>query len=381
MKNGFYLICLLFWSCNIPATPEDIVNSNNKMKLLWEIQYEFIGSSINATPLILGDSLVIMSAGKEIIAVEQSTGRIRWKYFVSNETNIQVDKFGTDGIRIYATHVEDIRAINIFDGSLAWLLSMPKERGQFWTNSVLYNQNKLFVSGQLTLYCINPNDGTITWSKKLLNERGSIGSAVACNNSIIVGASYGFDDSNHVIAGVVSKLYSLNSNTSDSLWSITHKSDGGFDAIVCENGIIYGGSHFPYSSASFEAFDAGTGERKWSNYTPNEAWDYNDCVIAEDKIIANTGPYWVSAFNKNNGELLWRTFVRENADSWKVYYYGGYIYHPQGGRLYILDPNDGKILYSQVGPKNQVVSTMAVGNGKVFVCGYPTLQCYETYKP
>ena len=372
------LFSFAIWSCNLLTTPDDTLNSNNKMKLLWEIPYEMVGSSIKAVPLIFGDSLVIMSAGKEIVAVEQATGKIRWKSFVSNETNIQNGEFATDGKKIYATHVEDIRAINISDGTLAWLISMPSERGGFWTKHPVVRDNKLFVVGRYTVYCLNAETGQIQWSKFLYDL---LGSPIYYLNSVIVSGVRGRYDSTKNIIGTIDSIYSLDVSTGNIVWTNGSKGDGRLNKMVIENEIIYGGTKFPWSSASFEAFNAATGERIWSYYTPNEGWDYNDCVIAGDKIIANTGPYWVSAFNKSNGALLWRTFVKENADSWNVHYYNGYIYHPQGGRLYILDPNDGKIVYSQVGPKNQTTETMAAGNGKVFVCGHPTLQCYEVYKP
>ncbi|HXF90547.1 MAG TPA: PQQ-binding-like beta-propeller repeat protein [Candidatus Nitrosotenuis sp.] len=354
--------------------------TETNMKLLWEIPYEFVGSNIVASPLILGDSLVIMSAGKEIFAVEQMTGKIRWKYFVDNGTNIQTDGFAADDEHLYMTHIEDVRAINISNGTLVWLTPMPNERGAFWYHSILLNGDKLYVPSDISLYCLSSSSGNIIWQKTFYPERGLLGNPVFFDNEIIISRDHGFDDSSGTIAGVIGELYTLDELNGDSIRSIRIKGDGGFNKIVIDNGIVYGGTHFPYSSASFEAFDAATGERKWSYYTPNQAWDYNDCVIAGDKVIANTAPYWVSAFNKNTGVLLWRKFIIENADSWKVYFYDGFIYHPHAGALYILNPENGEIVHT-LRPEGRQIRTIAVGNGKVFVCGHPTLQCYETYKP
>jgi len=35
------------------------------------------------------------------------------------------------------------------------------------------------------------------------------------------------------------------------------------------------------------------------------------------------------------------------------------------------------MVYSMRGPQGQTIYTIAVGNDRVFVCGYPSLQCYE----
>jgi outer membrane protein assembly factor BamB len=99
-----------------------------------------------------------------------------------------------------------------------------------------------------------------------------------------------------------------------------------------------------------------------------------------DKIIANAGWYHVAAFDKSTGALLWRTFIANDAESRKLHYHGGYVYHTQGWRLFVIDPKDGRIVFS-LKPQGKDLVTIAVGNGRVFVCGYPTLQCYEAYKP
>lgn len=383
-RNIFYLIILFgaFSGCDFLTTPDKSLPevTDTKMKLLWEIPYESAGSGINASPLILGDSLVIMSAGKDIYAVDQSTGIIRWKYRESEFTCSQTEQYSTDGIRIFTTQVEDVRAINISDGKLEWVKPMLDERGGFWSNSTLYINNYLYISGTRSLYCFDPISGDIIWSKNIFKDRGLIGSPKYFNSTIFIGGGYGVDDTNRVLVGIVSKLFSVDSQTGETNWSITAQGNGGLTSIIVDNGYVYGGTHFPYSSASFESIDAFTGMRKWSYYTPNEGWDYNDCIVADDKIIVNTGPYWVSAFNKNTGALLWRKFIIQNADSWKVYFHNGFIYHPQGGNIYVMNPDNGDIVHT-LNPEEREISTISIGNNKIFVCGFPTLQCYEIYKP
>jgi len=378
--RGFVFSCLLFLSCNLFTHPQDDNHPADVMKLLWEIPYEFIGIGINATPLMLGDSLVIMSAGKEIFAVEQTTGKTRWKYKASDSTNIQTDEFKTDGIRVFATHVEDIRAINITDGSLAWLTPLPQERGGFFNSEIAYDNGKLYAGGYLKAYCFNASSGSIMWTKQLV-PNGQIFDAVASLERVYFSAGYwNVDSEGHAVGGGIPIVFCVNPATGDTIWTARLNGNGGPKLLSTLDGnVIYGGTTFE-SPSSFDAFDASTGQTKWS-YLTAQGWQYDEATIVGDKVIANAGPYSVCAFNKYTGALLWRKFIRENAESRKIHYYNGYVYHTQGWRLYVIDPNSGNIVHDMVGPSGQAIVTIAVGNGRVFVQGHPSLQCYEAYKP
>ena len=370
---------LLVGGCGLLTSPDDKPPILQVMKLLWEIPYEFVGTAVTATPLMLGDSLVIMSAGKEILAVNQQTGTVRWRSFVSDKTNIQTDEFKTDGYRVFASHVEDIRAYSLADGSIQWKTDMVTERGGFWSHEMTYSAGKVMIAGYRTVYALDALTGSMIWSKNL-QLRGVLGDTKMYDGSIIVGGSYGFDDSSGKLIGSIGKLYSLNVATGDTNWTVTMRGDGAAYAPVIEDGVIYVGTAFPFSSASFEAFDARTGARKWSYYTPNEGWDYNYAIVVGDKVIANAGPYHVAAFNKHTGQLLWRTFLMEDAESRKLHFYNGYIYHTQGWNLFVIDPETGRVVHRMKGPKGQALVTIAVGNGRVFVQGHPSLMCFEAYK-
>ena len=86
----FWVILIAGCSCERPAPPEE---ETKPIELLWSIPYYYVGSTVVSSPLPLGDSLVIMSAGRDIIAVEQATGAVRWKTFVDSMTNIQSSIF------------------------------------------------------------------------------------------------------------------------------------------------------------------------------------------------------------------------------------------------------------------------------------------------
>jgi len=178
----------------------------------------------------------------------------------------------------------------------------------------------------------------------------------------------------------IAKIYCLDRGTGDTLWTYILKGVGGARRVIMDGNTIYSGTTFEFPS-SLDAVDAATAEQKWSYYTKNEYWDYNEITVVVDKVIANAGPYHVAAFNKHTGQLLWRTFIVEDANAGKLHYYNGYVYHPHGIRIRILDPETGQVVYTLNGANENRLYTMAAGNGRIFVQGSRYLQCYEAYKP
>jgi outer membrane protein assembly factor BamB len=319
-----------------------------------------------------------MSAGKEIWAVEQNTGKIRWRTFVDEKTNIQADHFETDGVRIFATHVEDIRAWYIKTGELAWLTPMPEDRGMFFDNAIAYSDSRIFVGGDNNAYCLDAKTGTILWSNGLRKNSGYVSDTAVYDSLVYFGSSYGIDNTNN--GGT---LYALNKFTGDSIWAvrINYKGTGSIAMPpVVENGVVYVGSAWSGPSG-FQAFNAKTGKEIWYYFTPNEFYHYKDAIIVDDLIITNSGWYWVTALNKSNGNLVWRKFIRQDAESRQVHYYDDYVYHTHGWKLYVIESKTGNIVHEMYGPKGENLVTIAVGNGKVFVQGHPKLMCFTTYKP
>ena len=312
------LVALLLQACNLLFHPPDSKPvAPTKMKLLWEIPYEFIGIGIDCTPMLLGDSLVIMGAGKELFAVEQTTGKIRWRAFISENVNIQTNVFKTDGVRVFATHVEDVRAYYIADGSLAWLTRLPEERGGLWDAAISYDNGRVYVGGDTKAYCLDAVDGSVRWTRQL-QSRGSLGNTWAYGNKVIVGGGYGIDDSLGRLIGTVGKVYALDKTSGDTLWKTALSGDGG--AVTCvDSSTVYAGGHFPYSISSFDAMDILTGKIKWTYLTPNQGWDYNNAIVVDNKVIAIAGPYHVCALDKNSGQLLWRTLVVNSASALVVH--------------------------------------------------------------
>ena len=373
----------LFVSCNWFSFPEEeTISSNSKLKLLWEIPYEPVGTSIYAMPLVLGDSLVIMSAGKEIFAVKQNTGEIKWKYFVSETARLLSSDILYGNNKIYMSHLNDIRSVNILDGSEAWLTFFDNERGNFSSNFKAIKDNKLFVPGLKTIYCLDINDGSILWSNKIIS-RGQLGSVIYYNSKIVVSSALAIYDSNGIDIGTEGTLHWLDANTGDTLFSKSIIGGSCFKYLTLDNntGIFYGGTYFTEGGASFEAREAETGDVIWSYYTPNASWSYEMCAVADNKVFVNLTLYGTAAFDKNSGKLLWRKTYSNSLvfpHSMPILY-KNYLYVVHGFKLYVINPETGDEIYSYEPPDDQF-GTFNIANDKIFITGYNKLQCYETFK-
>lgn len=194
------------------------------MKLLLEIPYEPAGIAINATPLLIGDSVVVVSAGREVWLLEQATGKILWKYLLAKPTNIQTDVFATDGVRIIATHVQDVRAWYISTGEIAWIRDLPEARGTFVDDQLVYYDGKVYAGGYHKAYCLDAQSGNIIWANEIM-PIGSVSGASVSKIGIIMGGFMGItDNSGRQIS--IGKIFALSPNTGDTLWSNQVKGEG-----------------------------------------------------------------------------------------------------------------------------------------------------------
>lgn len=366
------------WGCSWFTDP--VKQQQNTMQLRWELPYEFVGTGISSTPLVLGDSLVVMSAGKELWLVEQATGTVRWKTFVSNETNLQTDRFQTNGELLFATHVEDVRAYRLSDGGLAWLLPLPDERGYFYSRTMAYSMGRLNVAGARTIYSIDAMSGSIIWQRSMWNHPLIYG--LTENNGVVYwGGAYRFIDSTTAEDIAIPQLGAIDLLSGDSIWTTTIRGHGGvIMQPVFANGKIFVGTAYEAPSA-FTCLDASTGSIIWARETPEEFTHYESAVVQGGRVFTTLGIYGVQAFDEMDGTILWRVVPTQNFETRDLMFYEGYLYRTQGWVLYVFEPSSGSILHKMAGPQQQALVTIAAGNGRIFVQGHPSLMCFDAFKP
>lgn len=371
----YWIIILVFFagcSCERPApTEEQTEPIEEPIEMLWSIPYLHVGTVVNSSPATFGDSLVVMSAGVDILLLEQQTGDIRWRAFVDSATNIQTDIFVSDGERLFATHVQDVRAWSMTTGEQLWIADFPDDRGVL-NSTIVHRDGRLYVGGYHHAYCLDTITGSVIWSYFF-------------GDSTVAGDMSIYGDKLFVSAGgrKPKGIYLLDLDTGDSLFN--YKINNGIGGVgmapIIEDSIMFVATSWDIPSA-IEAWNINTHELVWTFEWPSGAFIIDHGIIVDDILVLTLGPNAIGAWDKNTGERLW--FQAPNPQyNWGrlIGYDGRYIYYNLAWRIYVFEPHTGNIVYSTKGPNGEDILRMAVTKDKIFVHGWPENMCFTTYKP
>lgn len=338
---------------------------------LWSTdEYQWVGTTQVSSPLPLGDSLVFMSIGGDVVMLEQETGKIRWKSHVDNNTNIQSEIFVTDEINLYATHVQDVRAWDFSTGETSWIHDFPDDRGAF-ESEIVVRENQLIVGGFHHAYSLSTDNGSLLWSKHL-GDSTFVADISLHEQKLYIGTG-GYKDRGVFVLDFTNGDSLYNYIINDGIGHIQH-------APIITDDIMYVGTSWepPFS---LESWDINTHELLWHYETMEEAYICDHCILVDDLLICSLSPFAIGAWNINTGKREWLNRPTQNYNWSRIGYDGRYIYYSHGWKLHVIEPSTGEILHSTYGPNGEYVYSIAVTDKRIFINGWPRNMCWTVYDP
>ena len=168
-------------------------------------------------------------------------------------------------------------------------------------------------------------------------------------------------------------LLKVDAITGDSLWFFQTERGGFYDMRpIVEDGRVYAGTHG--GRAAFFAVDAETGEEIWRN---EDAYTFA-ATHSDDRIYINTSSK-VMTLSKESGRTLWTKKASSGSGFRGVAYLQGYVYHPRGGTLYVLNAETGEIVHTEPSPSSYFW-TLAAGPDRLYAQSGGHLIAYEPYQ-
>lgn len=371
MRVLTFLFTVVLVGC-LSKHPTPPVDEPEPVTWLWSSEtYEHVGTVVASSPFPIGDSLVLMSAGRDIRMHNQETGEVYWETFVDSGTNIQTTIFATDGELIFATHAKDVRAWSIETGEQVWLTELYEDRGTFSHDEIVYQNGKLFIGGYHNTHCLNAKTGDIIWSN-LIGDSTAVNDITFHDGNLYV-ATGGFKDQG---------VYILDAETGDSLHNYILNDGIGsvMMAPIIEENIMYVGTSWE-NPFSIEAWNINTKELLWHTDMPNYEFICDDGIIVDDLLILSLGPFAIGAWDKYTGEQVWIKYPTHNYNWSRIGYDGTWIYYQHGWRIQVIEPETGSIVYSRNGPEGESIYRTTVANGKIFVHSSRRNMCFTTYDP
>lgn len=371
MVSGLSVIILLVVGCFLkhPTPP----NNSGPITLLWSSDsYQFIGTTIEASPFPIGDSLVVMSAGSHIVLHDQKTGGVLWEAFVDSGTNLQTNEFVTDGTRLFATHARDVRAWSINTGEQLWIAEFPNDGGTFAPDEIVYYEGHVIVGGWHDAYSLDAGTGEVTWRRRI-GDSTAVNDISLYQDRLFVGTG----------GGKPKGIYVLDASTGDSLdrYILNNGIGKVVMAPVIEDSILYVGTSWIRPFA-VEAWNLNTHELLWHTQKTNSIYVCDQGKVIDNLFVCALAPFGLGAWDTQTGEERWIDIPTQSID-WgnNIGYDGSWIYYCHGRKIHVIEPETGDIVYSTRGPNGENIYQLTVANDRIFVHSLPTNLCLTTYQP
>lgn len=298
-----------------------------------------------------------------IVAVEEETGRLLWKYKTKNSIKSDIHVVGGNVI------AQDTEG-NVYcldpSGNKMWTTNVELLCPNNSSNSIAVTEDRIYCGGQQHVYCLNLLDGSTVWHRQLSAGNTSPSGFILHENMLFVGAHW-------------DRLYALDAATGETLW--TNKGDRLSYFIttpaVC-GGYLYVASWGGLYKVSVESGETAA-YREYKGYTFKSA---TTPYFENGVMYLGTADRGVAAVDMESLEILWNFEVGKSliytspysgsegatVDSAIVPIGENLCFGASDGFLYIIDKNGKKVAAFDVGaPVNQAP---VVGHGHIIVTDF-----------
>jgi outer membrane protein assembly factor BamB len=334
------------------------------------ISYDRAGG-VRMPPATAGDSLVLFGAEARLQALNAETGSVAWRSSTISPTSLEIAGYDllVGDSTAYAAHVRDVYAWNLRDGSRRWTFDEPSDTELYQHGYFTLGPDHLFLFGfgsQMLRVDRTSGDRVSTW-----DFGHPIDGALYHNGHLYLGQAWVPDGGEGQAHG---RLLKVEAATGDTLWTFTTERGGFYDMRpIVQDGRVYAGTR--EGDAAFFAVDADTGTEIWRNR--------RGFTFAADhgggSVYLNTSAE-VMSISKESGRTRWMTDMPGGSGFGGVAYHDGYVYHPRGGTLVVLDAEEGEIVHKESSPSGSFW-TIHAGSERIYAQTSGHLIAYEPYEP
>lgn len=345
-------------------------DSTTTLTTVWEKPYESAGE-VRLPPSTIGDSLVLFGAEARLQAFDVDDGALVWESPSVSPSILEIkgyDLLAGDST-VYAAHVRNVHAWNLRDGSHRWVFERPSDTGLYELGFYALGPDHVFLfgnGGQILRVERTSGDRVDTWrySKAIVGAQYQ-------NGFLYLGQVWVPEGAEGQARGGLTKV---DASSGDTLWTFTTRRGGFYDMRpIVEEGRVYAGTR--EGKGGFFAVDAETGKEIWRN---EQAYTFA-ADHSGGSVYVNTSAELMGV-SKETGRTLWKTDMPGGSGFGGVVYHDGYVYHPRGGALVVLDAEDGTIVHQEPSPSGYFW-TIHAGAGRIFAQSSGHLVAYEPYRP
>ncbi|MDZ7262017.1 MAG: PQQ-binding-like beta-propeller repeat protein [candidate division KSB1 bacterium] len=327
---------------------------------------------IYASPVVQGHTVYFASTDNYIYAIEDTTGRLKWKRALGNwiestpAVTVEDSAFGGKSRVFVASMDHKVYALDALTGQLDWTY----ETSSWIESSPLVVGQTLFIGGtDHVLYCLDAVTGAEKWKFRV---HGDIFSSPAYYQGRIY---FGADDDTLYAVDYEGHLCWKYGTGGYSIYASPSIADGMVIVGTVDNGIKYFEETEEIRSLNNKilALDALTGELKWEYRTEPNGLLHASPAVAYGKVYYATDQGRVRALNLKDGSLVWETGMPDTSLVWaSPAVAAGAVYVATcKGRVLAFDAEDGRLSgnFSLPGEGIYLHSSPVIANNFLYLGG------------
>jgi outer membrane protein assembly factor BamB len=325
-----------------------------------------------------GRSLVLFSGEGRLTALRSGDGEVEWTTKLDPRRELDCKELVLDNAKIFGSHLHKAVAWDLESGEKAWEftpLSKSSHEGEFFSLGYYgLGPNNFWGSGRDgRVFGVDRKSGQLAREWRYQHRT----TALTFQNDALYTARHWVPEGAEGQAK--GGLVKLDAASGDSVWAY-QTGRGGFFTMrpLVQDGRVYAGTN-QGANTVFVALNAETGEVIWRNEDVRVYWAIWTDTTNGPRIFVNDGRNLI-ALDPTDGKILWRTNLQAGHGEAGLAYLDGYLYHPHGRGLRVLNAETGEIVHVEW-PENGYFWEVGTGAGKVFAQDSGALYAFEPYSP
>jgi outer membrane protein assembly factor BamB len=364
-------------SASGPPRPE-----TRGLEVAWT--YEFDGDAPTHAPVVVGDSLVLVSGDAYLTSLRLRDGSVKWRAPVDPEMTLLADRVLVDERHAYGTHYTHrtgettIRAWRLDTGTEAWRRTYTGDRLALYEGLALsdkYITLSSDVEGQ-PAFALNTRTGAFAFD----HHPSSAGAHLIGHDdgTLYVRTTWVEERGSPQVQRNQSRVVALRGDRPDSLWTFATAEGGLYLDPIIREGMMYVGLSTSNSAPglTYLAIDLETREVRWRARDVGAAAH----LVAEGRVYVREGNAQLVALDAASGQVLWRT---EPASAHTTpsphYFFEGDLYYPHYDGLRVIAAESGELLHIEP-PRYGHLWEAAVGDGTVVAQYTGAIVAYRPFR-
>lgn len=301
--------------------------------------------------VFVGSGEVVGHHDEGLLAIDGRTGDVRWRWAETVPASITAAPTVVDGTVFVGSESGDLDAIDAATGERRWSFST---NGSIASAATVADETTFVCDDNGRLWAIAAN-GTLRWTTRI-GVTGIETAPTYANGTLFVRAVQEGSD----VTTVADTLIAVDSS-GNRQWTTTLRTTGSIEQLsapTVANGTVYLGSR----DGTVRAIDAATGELRWQ--TDLGASIRASPTVAAGRVVVGTHAGRLFALDATTGAIDWRFDAGSLLDTTPTIADGTAVVGGRDG-LYAVDLATGERRWT-VGTETPIMAAPTVANGTVY---------------